>query len=149
MLPVLPAVALMIVLLSAEPIEACLRWVCSDRLRLSVFALAAIALALPEVNILHAPAVAGSIFTPDRTCPTGASVLDPGHYYHCLAHDAWGRHWLLLSSYRALGRAWGFAFAVAFAALWSALVALIASSLGRRAGSAPSRGHLEPASASS
>lgn len=130
MLPVLPATALLILVLYAEPIEVGLRWLCAERWRLLPVALALTALALPEVNILHAPVVLGSIFTPDQTCPTSITIAEPSYYYHCIAHLAWGRHWLLLSSYRALGHAWGVVFAVAFAAAWAMLIVAIARSFG-------------------
>ena len=125
MLPALPAVTLTVLVLYAPGIERLLRRLLATGLRTAVWGLLLIALAPPEVNILHAPYVAGDLFTPDQACPTSPSVGDPSYYYHCIDHYAWGRHWLLLSSFRALNGTWGIVFAVAFAAIWATLIGFI------------------------
>ena len=130
MLPVLPSVTLAIVILTLDRLEPVLRWVFGSALRIGIGAMSLVVLALPEINVLHAPDVVGSIFTPDEVCPTSPSVIDTQYYYHCIAHQAWGRHWLPLASYRALAHPWGVAFAVSFAVIWLALLLAIGRALG-------------------
>lgn len=124
MLPVLSAVTLTTLVLYADRIERLIARVASWPVR-AACGLGVILLALPEVNILHAPHVIGNFFTPDRTCPGPLTPLVPSYYYRCLNHFAWGRHWLLLSSLHALNDAWGVVFAVAFTAIWAMLITFI------------------------
>ena len=106
LLPALPAVSLVVLVLYAGGIERHLARLAAQPLS-AAGAIALIALALPEVNVLHAPQVVGDLFTPDRTCPTSPTPMIAGYYYHCFDHYAWARHWLTLSSFHAFGHAWG------------------------------------------
>jgi hypothetical protein len=136
MLPVLPAAVIVVLVVFGERLESTIRAMARHRVILAVVGVAVIALSLPQVNILHDPAIVGSLFTPDATCPRPASVLETNYYYHCLSHYAWGRAWLLRATYTALDGAWGRVFAVVFAAAWAGMIAAVASGVRLRSSAA-------------
>lgn len=125
-LPSIPAICLIAVVVYAEELERALRRLFSSVIGAAVVALAVVAVGLPQVNVLHASAIVGNLFLPDRSCPVvGSLQLNPGYYYHCLDHWAWGRHWILLDSFKALDRPAGVIFAAAFTGIWICLIAYI------------------------
>jgi hypothetical protein len=133
MLPPLPAILLVALVVYAEEVETVARSLLATPVRGGLVAAVVVAFGLPQVNVLHASAVVGEMFTPDKICPVAASVqVDPGHYYHCLNHLAWGRHWLLPSTFKALDHVGGVVFAIVFAAAWIWLLWSTAASLRSR-----------------
>lgn len=123
MLPPLPAIMLIVLVVYAEEAERVLRRVFRSRVGTAVVAVVVIAVALPQVNVLHANGIVGALFSPDKVCPVTANVqADPSYYYHCLTNWAWARHWILLDSFRALGHEGGILFAIVFVAAWAWLL---------------------------
>ena len=93
---------------------------------------------------------------PIERAQSSRSVLDTAHYYHCIDHWAWARHWTLLDTFKGLGHLWDAVFAAAFVAVWIALILAVARGaqdpgLGDRGVSGPRRmpaggGELNPTS---
>jgi hypothetical protein len=129
MLPVLPAVALTILVLYVERLDGVILRLLGTWPRAAVAGLAVIALALPQVNVLHDGAAAFQIFSPDATCPSFPGPTDPSAYYRCLDNSAWGHRWVLLDTFPALKDAWGVVFAVGFLGGWVTLVSFMAGTV--------------------
>jgi hypothetical protein len=123
MLPPLPAIILIALVVYADDVEAVMRPMLATGWRVGLVALVVVAFALPQINVLYANAIVGGLFAPDGTCPVSASVqADPTYYYRCIDHWAWGRHWILLDSFKAFDHLGGVLFALACAAAWVWLV---------------------------
>lgn len=155
-LPTLPAALLIVIAVYGRELERPLRALLATPARIAAITVAVVAIALAQVNVLNAQAAVTMLFAPDRTCPKLPSVLDTAHYYHCIDHWAWARHWTLLDTFKGLGHLWGAVFAIAFVAVWIALILAVARGaqdpgLGDRGVSGPRRmpaggGELSPAS---
>lgn len=120
MLPVIPAVVVVAVVMYSGEIEAALRSALAGPVRALILTILVIVIALPQVNVLAAGIETSSIFAPDRTCPTTPEVgVDTdAYYYRCTFHRAWGVHWVLADSYRAVKGGWGAIYAVVFGGSW-------------------------------
>lgn len=125
-LPTVPAVLFIVIAIYGGELERLLRTLLGTPARIAAISVIVIAIALAQVNVLNAQAAVTKLFAPDRTCPGLPSVLQTAHYYHCIDHWAWGRHWTLLDTFKALGHPWGAVFEAAFVAIWIALILAVA-----------------------
>lgn len=141
MLPIIPAIVVIGVVIYSAEVERAVRFLLGRPVRTGVVAVAAIALALPQVNVLNRSVVSAEIFVSDKTCPTMPIIqVSPSYWYRCLDHRAWAVHWILPDSYRGDERAWGAIFAVTFAGLWGWLLWDAARPRAARSGPKRSRG---------
>ena len=126
-LPALPAIMLIAVVIYADALGRTISALLSSTTRVIIVVLVVVAAGLPQVNVLHEPGIVGALFALDGTCPViGSLQFDPGYYYRCLDHWAWGRHWILLDSFKALDRPAGAIFAAVFAGVWICLIVSMA-----------------------
>lgn len=144
MLPPIPAICLVGLVIYSGEIERGLRRVFASPAWAVLATIVVIVIALPQVNVLGAGVVTSETFAPDKQCPNTPIIQTTtvSYYYGCYDHEAWGKHWILPDSYRALQRAWGAIFAVAFGGLWVWLLLVGTASLSaedRRGGARETR----------
>lgn len=122
-LPPLPAILLITVVIYGEEVGWVVRRALATPARTGLIAAAVVAVGMPQVNVLHANAVVGGLFGPDQTCPVGANIFtNASYYYHCIDHWAWGRHMILLDSFKAFDNVGGMLFGIGFGAAWICLI---------------------------
>lgn len=103
-----------------------MRVIARSRIVVALVGVAVVAVALPQITILHAEEVVPSLFQPDDVCTANPSISDPGFYYDCIEHWAWGKHMVVLDALRSLDERWEAIMAAVFSLAWIALLLAIA-----------------------